>query len=57
MQQLPPFPDNDPGPDQPSDPAQPSEAPPESPAAMPNISAVADDPGTEAPNAPISPIG
>jgi hypothetical protein len=64
LQQLPPFPDNDPGPSepgqpsQPSAPPQPSEAPAEAPGSDPNIDVPSpSSPGTEAPTTPISPIG
>ncbi|MEO7635029.1 MAG: hypothetical protein ABIS38_05225 [Sphingomicrobium sp.] len=58
MQQLPPFPDNDPAPDTPSEPGGPSEAPAEAPAGNPNIDVPSpSSPGTEAPTTPISPVG
>ncbi len=58
MQQLPPFPDNDPAPVEPSQPGQPSEAPAEAPGGNPNIDVPSPStPGTETPTTPISPVG
>ena len=61
MQQLPPFPDDEPGqsPDvEPSQPGQPSEAPAETPPAAPDIDVPSpSSPGIEPPTTPISPVG
>jgi hypothetical protein len=56
MQQLPPFPDNDPSPDSPQ-PAQPSHAPAEEPGHDPNIDVPSPGaPDRQPPTTPISPV-
>jgi hypothetical protein len=56
MQQLPPFPDNDPSPDSPQ-PAQPSHAPAEEPGHNPNIDVPSPGaPDRQPPTTPISPV-
>ena len=59
MQQLPPFPDNDPAPGtpQPAQPAQPSHAPAEEPGHDPNIDVPSPGaPDRQPPTTPISPV-
>lgn len=69
MQQLPPFPDDQPGnepsnpnpgttPAQPSQPGQPSEAPTEEPVTSPDVDVPSPaSPGTDPNPTPISPVG